>query len=154
MAWTANFMLRQNESKAILGKYSNDPRVRWRHKRREMMAIAGTILSAKWLVKIKWRSDVDCRLRKRAREQRGASTENLPEETYGHVNSAFYDRMATNVAAAHHFIWRCLYASMQAAQTPASKPRFVTPDTEYSMNLQFTRCGRRKSLSRYASENR
>ena len=97
IAWTANFMLRQNESKAILGKYSNDPRVRWRHKRREMMAIAGTILSAKWLAKIKWRSDVGCRLRKRAREQHGASTGNLQEETYGHINSDFCDGMATTV---------------------------------------------------------
>ena len=47
----------------------------------------------------------------------------LPEETYGHrsINSAFCDGMATTVTAAHHFIWRPLYASMQAAQTPASK---------------------------------
>ena len=57
-------MLRQNESKASLGKYLNDPCILWRHKRREMMAIAGTILSAKWLAKIKWRSDVGRRLRK------------------------------------------------------------------------------------------
>jgi len=31
--WTADFMLRQNESRAFLGKYLNDPRVPWRHKR-------------------------------------------------------------------------------------------------------------------------
>ena len=41
--WTADFMLRQNESRAFLGKYLNDPHVPWRHKRREMMAIAGII---------------------------------------------------------------------------------------------------------------
>jgi len=63
-----------------------------------------------------------------AREQRDVSTENLLEETYGHINSAFCDGMATTFTAAHHFIWRHLYASMQAAQTPASKLRFVTPD--------------------------
>jgi len=42
--WTADFMLRQNESRAFLGNL-NDPRVPWRHwhKRREMMAIAGII---------------------------------------------------------------------------------------------------------------
>ena len=80
------------------------------------------------------RSDVSCRLCKRAREQHGASTENLPEETHGHINSAFCDGMATTVTAAHHFIWRHLYASIQAAQTPASKLRFVTPDKESSMN--------------------
>jgi len=102
--WTADFMLRQNESRAFFGKYLNDPRVPWRHKRREMMAIAGIIPVAQWLAKIKRRSDVGCRLRKRAREQRGASTDNLPEETYGHINSAFCDGMATTVTATHHFI--------------------------------------------------
>jgi len=92
-----------------------------------MMAIAGTIPVAKWLAKIKRRSDVGCRLCKKSREQRGASTENLLQETYRHINSAFCDKMATSATAAHHFIWRHLYASMQAAQTPASKLRYVTP---------------------------
>jgi len=107
-----------------------------------MMAIA----VAKWLAKIKQRSDVNCRLRKGAREQRGASTANLPEETYGHTNSAFCDRMVISITA-HHFIWRHIYASMQAAQTPTSKLRFVTPDKESSMNTLW----QSKSLSRYAS---
>jgi len=79
----AKFMVRQNESRALLRKYLNDPRVPLRHKRREMMAIAGTILVAKWLVKIKQRSDVSCRLCKRAREQRGASTENCQKRRMG-----------------------------------------------------------------------
>jgi len=91
----ADFMLRQNESRAFLGMYLNDPRVPWRHKRRETMAIAGIIPVAKWLAKIKQRSDISCRLCKRAREQHGACTEILPEETYGHINSAFCDGMAT-----------------------------------------------------------
>jgi len=128
--WTADCMLRQNESSTFLGKYLNDSRVSWRHKRREMMAIAGIIPVAK----CKQQSDVSCRLCKRAREQRGASTENLPEETYGHIKSAFCDGMATTVTAAYRFIWRHLYASMQAAQTPASKLRVVTPDKESSMS--------------------
>jgi len=99
-----------------------------------MMAIAGIIPVAKLLAKIKHRSEVNCRLCKRAQEQRGVSTETLPEETYGHINSAFCDGMATTVTAAHHFIWRRLYASMQAAQTTTSKLRFVTPDKESSMS--------------------
>jgi len=81
--WTADFMLRKNESRSFLGKYLKDPRVPWRHKRREMVAIARIIQVAKWLAKIKQRSDVSCRLCKKAREQRVASNENLPEETYG-----------------------------------------------------------------------
>jgi len=70
--WTADFMLQKNESRAFLSKYLNDPRVPWRHKRREMIVIARVILVAKWLAKIKQRSDVGCRLCKTAREQRGA----------------------------------------------------------------------------------
>jgi len=66
--WTADFMLRQNESRAFLGKYLNDLRVPCRQKRREMMAIAGIIPVAKWLAKIKQRSDVIGRLCKWAQE--------------------------------------------------------------------------------------
>jgi len=115
------------------------------------MAIAGIILVTKWLAKIKQRSDVSCKLCKKAREQRGASTENLPEETYGHINSAFCDGMATTVTAAHHFIWRHLYASIQTAQTPTSKLRFLTPDKKSSMSTlwqeeEFKQICSRKSL--------
>jgi len=117
------------------------------------MAIAGTIPVAKWLAKIKRRSDGGCRLLvcKRARKQRGASIENLPEQTYRHIKSAFCDGMATTVTAVH-FIWRYLYASMQAAQTTASKLRFVTPDTESSNNTlwqekEFEQIRSRESLT-------
>jgi len=83
--WTADFMLRRNESRVFLQKDLNDPRVPWIHKRREMMAIGGIILVAKWLAKMRWRSDVGCRLCKRAREQRSASTENLPRRMGSNV---------------------------------------------------------------------
>ena len=88
---------------------------------------------AKWLAKIKQQSDVGCRLCqcKRAREQGGASIENLSEETYAHINSAFCDQIVTTVTAAHHFIWIYLYASMQAVQTPASKLRFLSVASVY-----------------------
>jgi len=52
------------------------------------------------------------------------------------VKSAFCDGMATTVTAAHNFIWRYLYASMQAAQTPTSKLRFIAPDKESSTNAR------------------
>jgi len=65
--------------------------------------------------------------------------------------------MATTVTAVHHFIWRHLYASMQAAQTPASKVRFATPDKESSMNMLWQEEGfeqicRRESLTEKAVE--
>jgi len=59
--------------------------------------------------------------------------------------------------AVHHFIWRHLYASMQAAQTPASKLRFVAPDKESSMNTSwkeeaFEQICSRESLTEKAAE--
>jgi len=50
-----------------------------------------------------------------------ASTESLPEETHGHINSAFYDGMATTITTALNLIGRHLYTSMQAAQPLTSK---------------------------------
>jgi len=66
--------------------------------------------------------------------------------------------MATTVTAAHHFIWRHLYASMQAAKTPASKLRFVTPgDKESIMNTlrheeEFAQICRRELLTEKAAD--
>jgi len=81
----------------------------------------------------------------------------MQEETYRHINIAFYNGMATTVTAAHHFIWRHLYASMQAAQTPASKLRFVTPDEESSMSTlwqeeEFEQICSRVSLTEKAAD--
>jgi len=82
--------------------------------------------------------------------------ETVARDTYsinGHINSDFCDGMVTTVTAAHHFIWRHLYASMQAAQKPAS----VTPDKESSMNTlwqeeEFEQICSRESLTETAVE--
>jgi len=75
------------------------------------------------------------------------------------TSSSFCDGMGTTVTAAHHFIWRYLYASMQAAQTPASKLRFVTRDkeTRSSMNTlwqeeKFEQICSRESLMAKAAD--
>ena len=75
------------------------------------------------------------------------------------MNSASCNEMVTTVtaAAAHHFIWRHLYASMQAAQTLASKIRYVTTYKESSMNTllqkkEFEQICSRESLTEKAAE--
>jgi len=131
-------------------EFLNDLRVPWRHKRREMMAIEEIIPVAKWLAKIKNRSDVSCRLCTRAREQGGASTENLSEETYGHNNSAFCDVMATSV--------RLPTTSSRDICMPACKlhkhQRVSSGFSNLMKRVVWTRRGRKMSLSRYAVENR
>jgi len=64
--------------------------------------------------------------------------------------------MATTVTAAHRVIWRRLYASIQAAHTPTSILRFVTPDKESSMSTlwqeeEFKQICSRESLTEEAA---
>jgi len=140
--WTADFTLLHNEGTAFWGMYFHDLRVPWRHKRRKM--IAEIIVVAKWLAKIKRRLHVGCRLCKRAREQRGASTENLPDV---HINSAFYDGIATTVTAAHHFIWRhCMLAYK------LHKYQRVSSGLSHLIKrVVSTRCGRKMSFEQICS---
>jgi len=75
----------------------------------------------------------------------------------GTSTGAFCDGMATTITAAHHFIWRHLYASIQTAQTQTSKLRFVTPDKESSMSTlwqeeEFKRICSRESLMKKAAD--
>ena len=150
--WTVDFMLRQIESRALLGKYLNNPCVPWRHKRREMMAIAGIILLAKWLAKIKQWSDVGCRVCQRAREHRGASTQNLPEETCGPGTSTLPYAMKWQQPSRLHS------TTSGGMCMPACKlhklQRVSSGLSSLIKRVVSIRCGRRKSLSRYVAENR
>jgi len=65
--------------------------------------------------------------------------------------------MAATVTTAHHFIWRHLHASMQAAQTPTRKLRVVTPNKESSMSTlwqeeEFKQICSRESLTEKAAD--
>jgi len=75
-------------------------------------------------------------------EAQGESTDGLAAETYGHINSAGCEGMATTVTTAHRSIWRHLFDSMHAAQKPESQLKFVTLDNESNI----IRCGDEKSF--------
>jgi len=66
-------------------------------------------------------------------------TEDLVDETHGHINSAGCEEMATTVTAAHHSIWRHLYDSMHAAQKPKNQLKFVMLDKESNMSTLWRR---------------
>jgi len=121
------------------------------------MAVAGITPTASWLTKIRKMQSPGCRLCKKAREARGESTDGLAEETYGHINSAFCEGMATTVTAAHHSTWRHLYDSMHAAQKPKSKLKFVTLDKESNMSTlwqleEFLRICSKDDLAKKAQD--
>ena len=123
-------MLRPDEGRFILGKYLSDKRIPWKRRRRMGMAVAGVTPTGSWLTKIGKLPATGCRLCKRAREARGDSTQELPNGTHHHINSAVCEGMAEMVTTAHHSIWRHLQDSMHAAKKQESKLEFVTLDKE------------------------
>ena len=103
------------------------------------MSIAGVTPTGSWLKKIGKLPTAGCRLCKRAREARGESTQELQNETHGHINSAGCEGMAEAVTAAHHSIWRHLLDSIHAAKKEESTLKFVTLDKESNMRTLWKR---------------
>jgi len=77
--WVADFMLRQDAGRVMLGKYLSDKKIPWRRRRRLGMAVAGHTPTASFLTKIGKMQSAGCRLCKIAREARGESNDSLAE---------------------------------------------------------------------------
>jgi len=137
--WAVDFMLRQDEGWFRLGKYLSDKKIPWKRRRRFGMAAAGNAPTASSLTKIGKMQSAGCRLCRIAREARGESTDCLAAEIHGHINIAGCEEMATIVTAAHHSIWRHLYASMHATQKLKSNLKFVMLDKESNMSTLWRR---------------
>ena len=116
--WTADFTLRKDAGRFMLGKYLIDNQNPMEARKRLGMVVAGNTPTASFLTKIGKIQSVGCRLCRIAREARGESTDGLAAETHSHIDSAGCEGMATTVPAAHHSIWRqharCTKAKKQA----------------------------------------
>jgi len=132
----ADFMLRQDAGRFMLGKYLSGKKIPWQRRRRLGMAVAGNTPTASFLTKIGKLQSAG-RLCRIAQEARGESTDGLADEKHCHINShgVGCEGMATTVTAAHHSIWRHLFDIMHAAQKPKSKLKFVTLDKESNSNM-------------------
>jgi len=60
--WVADFMLRQDAGRFMLGKYLNDQKIPWQRRRRLGMAVAGNTPTASSLTKIGKMQSAGCRL--------------------------------------------------------------------------------------------
>jgi len=142
--WVADFMLRQDAERFMLGKYLSDKKIPWQRRRRMGMAVARNTPTASFLTKIGKMQSAGCQLCRIAREAQCESTDGLAAETHGHINSAGCEGMATTVTAARHSIWRhqharCTEASMRAPQKPKSKLKSVKLDKESNMSTLWRR---------------
>ena len=78
--WVADFMLRQEAGRFMLGKYLSDKKIPWQRRRRLGMAVAGNTPTVSFLTKIGKMQSAGCRLCKIAREARGESTDGLADD--------------------------------------------------------------------------
>jgi len=58
--WVADFMLRQDAGRFMLGKYLNDKKIPWQRRRRLGMALAGNTPTASFLNKICMMQSAGC----------------------------------------------------------------------------------------------
>jgi len=72
--WVADFMLRQDAGKFMLGKYLNDKKIPWQRRRQLGMAMAGNTPTASFLTKIGKIRSAGCQVCRIAREQWGKQT--------------------------------------------------------------------------------
>jgi len=100
--WAADFTLRQDAGRFMLGKYLSDKKIPWQRRRRLWMAVAraGNRPTASFLTKIGKMQSAGCRLCRIAQEARGEITDSLAAQTQSN-NSAGCEEMATTVTAAH-----------------------------------------------------
>jgi len=113
-----------------------------------LAAVAGITPTASFLTRIGKMQSVGCRPCRIVRAARIESTDGLAVETYGHINSAGCEGMATTVTAAHNSTFRHLYDSMDTAQRPKSKLKFVIIDNENKTSTLW----RRQEFLRICSE--
>ena len=97
--WAADFMLRQDAGRFMLGKYLSDKKIPWKQRRRLGMVVAGNTPSDSFLTKLckmQLAGYQLCRIARGARnETRGIDS--LAAETHGHINSAGCEGMATTL---------------------------------------------------------
>jgi len=79
--WVADFILRQDARRFMLGKYLSDKKIQWKRRRQLGMAVAGNTPTASFLSKIGKMQSAGCRLCRILREARGEGTDSLAAET-------------------------------------------------------------------------
>jgi len=95
-------MLRQGESRDILGQWMNSNAVHENKRRRATQVITCSFPCRKWLHKLYSHMSPFCELCRKEREASGQPTDNLPLETVAHIQSAGCKAQKQSVIQAHN----------------------------------------------------
>jgi ribonuclease HI len=110
--WAAEFLLREGESRELLGSWIRSGAVPEAKKRRAKQVITCSFPCGQWLYKIGARANPRCELCRRERETRGASIDSLPPETVAHIQSAGCNLQKKSVIGAHNRCWKYLIGAI------------------------------------------
>ena len=95
-------MLRQGESRDILGQWMNSNAVHENKRRRATQVITCSFPCRKWLHKLYSHMSPFCELCRKEREASGQPADNLPLETVAHIQSAGCKAQKQSVIQAHN----------------------------------------------------
>jgi len=100
--WIADFILKQDAGRFMLGKNLSHKKILWKRRRRLGMALTKNTPTASFRTKIGQMQSAGCRLCRIAREARGESTDG--SNTRSHQQYRLRRNRNTTVTAAHNFI--------------------------------------------------
>ena len=100
--WCTDFLVRDRVGREEMGRWLRNKAVPWKRRRRLIQVVTGTFPCGNWLHKIGRRESAGCALCKTALERRGMSTQALPPESIGHIQSAGCLGQSEVVTAAHN----------------------------------------------------
>jgi hypothetical protein len=128
--WAAEFLLRDGESREFLGSWINSSAVHEAKKRRAKQVITCSFPGGKWLHMIGARESPQCELCKRERHMNRETTEALPTETLGHIQSAGCKAQKKSVIGAHNRCWKYLIGAISTHDEATRDLEFICGDKD------------------------
>jgi hypothetical protein len=106
--WAAEFLLREGESRELLGLWITSGAIQEAKKRRATKVITCSFQCGSWLHMNGPLASARCELCKTERQQRKDAIDNIPAETVAHIQSAGCKAQKKSVIGAHNRCWKYL----------------------------------------------
>ena len=131
--WCTDFLIRDRVGREEMGRWLRNKAVPWKRRRRLIQVVTGTFPCGNWLHKIGRRESAGCALCKIALGRRGMSTQALPPESIGHIQSAGCLGQSEVVTAAHNRCIKDLLRDIQAHKGKKSKLVMISIEAEQTI---------------------
>ena len=135
--WTADFMLREGQSRSELGKWLRDGGIALQKRRRMLQVISNSFPCGAFLHKIGKLDSDRCRLCQKLGA--GRPKDEIARETVGHIQSARCLGQREVVIAAHNRCVRTIIKEVQKGSHRSTELQVITEDGECSMTTLWQR---------------